>query len=237
MGGPIWPLPIVDRGGLDLSPASSALTDLALISLFGLQHSVMARPWFKTRFMRRIPPAFERCTYVHAANVALFALILLWQPIAVEVWSFRSPLREAIWVAGARRMADPAARRTLVWHSGSARHRADARLVPRRAAAASAPQNRAPTNLAESIVLQAYVQLPLLPPQADGSRVAPLKSFAHCDLRLVEEVAGASDQPVLRVELFDRRARSAVKVRVARGGRRRFRAFLAMIPLAKSYET
>src|SRR5688572_24843785 len=62
-------------------------------------------------------------------------------------------------------------------------------------------------DLAESIVLQAYVQLPLLPPQADGSRVAPLKSFAHCDLRLVEEVAGDSDQPVLRVELFDRRAR------------------------------
>lgn len=94
-----WPLPTVDRGGLDLSPASSALTDLALISLFGLQHSVMARSWFKTRFMGRIPPAFERCTFVHAANVALFALILLWQPIAVEVWSFRSPLREAIWVA------------------------------------------------------------------------------------------------------------------------------------------
>jgi hypothetical protein len=89
--------------------------------------------------------------------------------------------------------------------------------------------------LAESIVLQAYVQLPLLPPQADGSRVAPLKSFAHCDLRLVEEVAGASDQPVLRVELFDRRAWSAVKVQVCEEVEDAVSAFLAMIPLAQSY--
>jgi len=92
-------------------------------------------------------------------------------------------------------------------------------------------------NLAESIFLEAYVQLPLLPPQADGSRVAPLKSFAHCDLRLVEQIGGASDQPVLRVELFDRRARSAVKVQGCEEVEDAVSAFLAMIPLAKSYET
>src|SRR5687767_1903562 len=67
-------------------------------------------------------------------------------------------------------------------------------------------------DLAESIVLQAYVQLPLLPRHADGSWVAPLRRFAHCDLRLVESVPASSDEPVLRVELFDRRTRSAVKV-------------------------
>jgi hypothetical protein len=37
-------------------------------------------------------------------------------------------------------------------------------------------------DLAESIVRQAYVHLPLLPRQADGSWIALLKSFAHCDL-------------------------------------------------------
>jgi hypothetical protein len=94
-----WALPTIDRGGLGLSSASSALIDVALISLFGLQHSLMARPCFKKRFMGRMPPAFQRCTFVHASNVALFALILLWQPIAVEVWSLRSPLRDAIWLA------------------------------------------------------------------------------------------------------------------------------------------
>jgi methanethiol S-methyltransferase len=94
-----WPLPTVDRGGLGVSYVSSAFIDVALISLFGLQHSLMARPWFKKRFMWHMPPAFQRCTFVHAANLALFALILFWQPIPVELWSLRSPLRDAIWVA------------------------------------------------------------------------------------------------------------------------------------------
>ena len=37
-----------------------------------------------------------RCTYVHAANIALFILILLWQPIPVVVWTSQTPLRELL---------------------------------------------------------------------------------------------------------------------------------------------
>ncbi len=37
--------------------------------------------------MSRLPAAFERCTYVHMANFSLFALIIFWQPIAIEVWN------------------------------------------------------------------------------------------------------------------------------------------------------
>jgi hypothetical protein len=59
----------------------------------------MARPWFKQRVMGRLPMAFERCTFVHAANVALLALIVLWQPIPIEMWNLDSPWREAMWVA------------------------------------------------------------------------------------------------------------------------------------------
>lgn len=41
------PLPTVDSGGAVDHPGIAALIDLVLISLFGLQHSMMARPWFK----------------------------------------------------------------------------------------------------------------------------------------------------------------------------------------------
>ena len=50
-----------------------------------------------------MPEAFQRCTYVHAANVALLTLILFWQPIPVVVWKAPTSLREflsMVFVAG-----------------------------------------------------------------------------------------------------------------------------------------
>ena len=95
-----WPLPTVDRGGVVEHPVAAALIDLALIALFGLQHSLMARPWFKTWWAASIPPAFERCTYVHMANLALFALIIFWQPIPGELWNVSQDVwRDALWTA------------------------------------------------------------------------------------------------------------------------------------------
>jgi hypothetical protein len=92
-----WPLPTVDHG--DAYPASlAALIDLGLITLFGLQHSLMARPRFKTAVISHLPSAFERCTYVHMANVALFTLIIFWQPVPIEVWDVdRGPWKDAVW--------------------------------------------------------------------------------------------------------------------------------------------
>lgn len=94
-----WPLPTVDAGGIISHYGAAAIVDLFLISLFGLQHSVMARPWFKERILGRFPAAFERCTFVHAANIALLALIVFWQPIPIEIWNVSSPWREAARVA------------------------------------------------------------------------------------------------------------------------------------------
>jgi protein-S-isoprenylcysteine O-methyltransferase Ste14 len=95
----IWPLPTVDGSGFPRHPLSAALIDLALIALFGLQHSVMARPWFKAWWASSIPEAFERCTFVHMANVALFALIVFWQPIPAEVWTVPGGwAHDTIWV-------------------------------------------------------------------------------------------------------------------------------------------
>jgi protein-S-isoprenylcysteine O-methyltransferase Ste14 len=93
-----WPLPTVDAGGFGLPAFVAGLVDLLLIGLFGLQHSVMARPWFKQQILARLPPAFERCTFVHAANLALVFLIVCWQPIPIEVWDISGPWRDLIWV-------------------------------------------------------------------------------------------------------------------------------------------
>src|ERR1043165_4961958 len=98
-GAKSWPLPTVDRGGAIDHHSLAALIDLVLISLFGLQHSLMARPWFKHMVLGRLPPAFERCTFVHAANLALLTLIIYWQPIPVEIWSTASPWREIMSLA------------------------------------------------------------------------------------------------------------------------------------------
>lgn len=92
----VWPLPTVE-GNTSLIPSwMAALVDIALIAVFGLQHSLMARPWFKQHVMAAMPPAFQRVTYVHFANVALFALILFWQPIPSLIWDVRGGLVE--WV-------------------------------------------------------------------------------------------------------------------------------------------
>lgn len=70
-----------------LPPSFSVLTDLALIALFGIQHSVMARPAFKEKWTRLVPAPIERSTYVLFASAALIVLFLFWQPLPVVIWS------------------------------------------------------------------------------------------------------------------------------------------------------
>jgi protein-S-isoprenylcysteine O-methyltransferase Ste14 len=65
----------------------SVVVDVALIALFGLQHSIMARPGFKRWWTKIVPPPAERSVYVLAASVALMILFLGWRPIGNVVWS------------------------------------------------------------------------------------------------------------------------------------------------------
>ena len=67
--------------------ASNIAIDLALLLLFALQHSVMARPRFKDWWTRFIPEAAERSTYVLASSLALIALFVLWRPLGGVLWS------------------------------------------------------------------------------------------------------------------------------------------------------
>jgi len=70
--------------------------DCALLALFAIQHSVMARRWFKERLTRVIPWSIERSTYVLASSVALLLLIWQWRPIGIEVWSVESPVGQVV---------------------------------------------------------------------------------------------------------------------------------------------
>ncbi len=74
-------------------PWQSALAlDLSLIVLFGIQHSVMARPGFKRVVTNVIPEAAERSTYVLASCIAMGLLLWKWQPLGGTVWNVESQL-------------------------------------------------------------------------------------------------------------------------------------------------
>ena len=88
----------VDQGPL-APPLTAALIDIALIALFGLQHSVMARQGFKRWWMKMVPPPVERSVYVLAASAALIIMFTFWHPIDSIVWNVTNPiLADAIWL-------------------------------------------------------------------------------------------------------------------------------------------
>ena len=66
--------------------------NLGLLSLFAVQHSVMARPEFKRLWTKVVPEPAERPTYVLLSTVALVILYTFWQPIGGEVWSVTNPI-------------------------------------------------------------------------------------------------------------------------------------------------
>src|SRR3954470_17521878 len=74
------------------TPISEALAvNLALMSLFALQHSIMARNSFKQRWTQFIPMPIERSTYVLFASLTLLLLFWQWRPIPAIVWNINEP--------------------------------------------------------------------------------------------------------------------------------------------------
>jgi protein-S-isoprenylcysteine O-methyltransferase Ste14 len=95
VGGFAFASKTVDTGP-EAAPAVAAIVDLVLISLFGLQHSAMARPAFKRWWTRIVPPQMERSVYVLSASIMLMILFIGWQPIDMIVWNVTSPAFSSI---------------------------------------------------------------------------------------------------------------------------------------------
>jgi methanethiol S-methyltransferase len=79
-------------GDPEVDRVTALLTDLGLLGLFAIQHSVMARPAFKRWFTRLVPEPAERSTYVLFSSLALIALFAFWQPLGGSVWHVEDPL-------------------------------------------------------------------------------------------------------------------------------------------------
>ncbi len=81
-----------------LSTTQAVLIDIALVLLWGVQHSAMARQGFKQHLTHYLPEAIERSTYVLLSGLVLFAIVLWWQPIDGKVWELHTPwLRTLLW--------------------------------------------------------------------------------------------------------------------------------------------
>ena len=86
------------------TPAVALAVDVLLLGLFAVQHSVMARPAFKSWWTRLVPHAVERSTYVLFASLILALLFWQWRPLPGPVWMVTSPagalLLEAVFWLG-----------------------------------------------------------------------------------------------------------------------------------------
>ena len=72
--------------GAEVPLGHALAVDTVLLGLFAIQHSIMARQWFKRAWTRFVPQVVERSTYVLFSSVALFVLFWKWEPLGGTIW-------------------------------------------------------------------------------------------------------------------------------------------------------
>src|ERR1041384_3487632 len=79
------------NAGAVVQVAEAVIINVLLMSLFAIQHSVMARPQFKQWWTRMVPASVERSTYILFASLALILLYWQWRPMPGVVWQISNP--------------------------------------------------------------------------------------------------------------------------------------------------
>src|SRR5215475_3729306 len=83
--------------GREGSAAAALSIDGALLALFALQHSIMARPWFKRAWTRFVPEPAERSTYVLFSSASLLLLFWQWRPLGGVIWNLDGAGAAIMW--------------------------------------------------------------------------------------------------------------------------------------------
>ncbi|MBI4244848.1 MAG: DUF1295 domain-containing protein [Planctomycetes bacterium] len=83
--GNLFPVGTVDNG-IMISPENAIIIDISLLILFALQHSLMARKWFKDLAGLIVPKPLERSVYLFFACCVLGVMFWQWKPIPITVW-------------------------------------------------------------------------------------------------------------------------------------------------------
>ena len=105
----------IDQGPRAAVPVAVAI-DLLLLLLFAVQHTVMARPWFKRRWARVVPEPAERASFVLAASLVLALLFWLWRPVGGTAWNLPGPGAGAVRAAYAAGWAVAVSSTFLISH-------------------------------------------------------------------------------------------------------------------------
>jgi protein-S-isoprenylcysteine O-methyltransferase Ste14 len=92
-------VPVTLDGPPRVGLGTALLTDLGLLALFAIQHSLMARPFFKRWLTRVIPEAAERSTYVLMSSLALIVMFMFWQPLGGVIWDVQDPTGRVVLLA------------------------------------------------------------------------------------------------------------------------------------------
>ena len=89
-------VPKTMNSGPDTPLGLALLIDVALLGVFAIQHSVMARPGFKRRWTRIVPEPIERSTYCLFSSLAMILLFWQWRPLGGVVWDVSDPTLRAV---------------------------------------------------------------------------------------------------------------------------------------------